>query len=100
MNTTSSQPQWSNPSGSQPNNNNNNGMNGNTGAMQDEFFAPLSTLDEPIMETIMRDVRSVGAKLRVVLLPMDRNVRTNMVVVGVVRCGGNEMKLIGYREYR
>jgi hypothetical protein len=40
----------------------------------------------------MRDVRSVGAKLRVVLLPMDRNVRTNMVVVGVVRCGVVEMK--------
>ena len=42
---------------------------------QDEFFAPLSTLDEPVMETIMRDVRSVGSKLKVVLLPMERSVR-------------------------
>lgn len=41
---------------------------------EEEFFAPLSTLDEPVMETIMRDVRSVGSKLQVVLLPMDRNV--------------------------
>jgi len=40
---------------------------------QDEFFAPLSTLDEPVMETIMRDVRSVGSKLKVVLLPMERS---------------------------
>ena len=43
---------------------------------ESEFFAPLSTLDEPVMETIMRDVRSVGSKLKVVLLPMERSVRT------------------------
>jgi hypothetical protein len=80
MNTTPT-PQWANPvmnAGSQGNNNNNmnnnNSNNGTTGAMENEFFAPLSTLNEPIMETIMRDVRSVGSKLRVVLLPMDRNV--------------------------
>ena len=40
-----------------------------------ELFAPLSTLDEPIRETIMRDVRSVASKLKVVLLPMERSVR-------------------------
>ena len=34
---------------------------------------PYSTLDEPVSETIMRDVRSVATKLRVVLLPLDRN---------------------------
>lgn len=39
---------------------------------QDELFAPYSTLDEPVMETIMRDVRAVGAKLKVVMRPMDR----------------------------
>ena len=39
-----------------------------------ELFAPLSTLDEPIRETIMRDVRSVASKLKVVLLPMERSV--------------------------
>ena len=41
---------------------------------ENEFFAPVSTLDEPIRETIMRDVRSVGSKLKVVLLPMERSV--------------------------
>ena len=43
---------------------------------EDEFFAPLSTLDEPVMETIMRDVRAVGSKLKVVLLPLDSAVST------------------------
>jgi len=36
------------------------------------LLQPVSTLNEPIRETIMRDVRSVGAKLRVVMLPLDR----------------------------
>ena len=40
----------------------------------DELLAPVSTLDEPVMETIMRDVRAVGAKLKCVLIPLDRNV--------------------------
>lgn len=40
---------------------------------ESEFFAPLSTLDEPVRETIMRDVRSVASKLKVVLLPMERS---------------------------
>ncbi|KAL7434871.1 hypothetical protein ACHAXM_004573 [Skeletonema potamos] len=39
----------------------------------DELLAPVSTLDEPVKETIMRDVRAVGAKLRAVLIPLDRN---------------------------
>eukprot|EP01082_Thalassiosira_pseudonana_P009867 g8821.t1.1.5e17418a g8821 g8821.t1 contig34:180830-181448(-) len=44
----------------------------NTSGM-DELLAPVSTLDEPVMETIMRDVRAVGGKLKAVLLPLDRN---------------------------
>lgn len=40
----------------------------------DELLAPVSTLDEPVKETIMRDVRAVGSKLRAVLIPLDRNV--------------------------
>eukprot|EP00591_Stephanopyxis_turris_P007447 CAMPEP_0195510312 /NCGR_PEP_ID=MMETSP0794_2-20130614/2992_1 /TAXON_ID=515487 /ORGANISM="Stephanopyxis turris, Strain CCMP 815" /LENGTH=140 /DNA_ID=CAMNT_0040637707 /DNA_START=114 /DNA_END=533 /DNA_ORIENTATION=+ len=36
------------------------------------LLAPFSTLDEPVKETIMRDVRAVVNKLRVVLLPLDR----------------------------
>eukprot|EP00545_Synedropsis_sp_CCMP1620_P005730 CAMPEP_0119012790 /NCGR_PEP_ID=MMETSP1176-20130426/7596_1 /TAXON_ID=265551 /ORGANISM="Synedropsis recta cf, Strain CCMP1620" /LENGTH=240 /DNA_ID=CAMNT_0006965817 /DNA_START=58 /DNA_END=777 /DNA_ORIENTATION=+ len=37
------------------------------------LLAPYSTLDEPVIETIMRDVRAVGTKLKVVMLPLDRN---------------------------
>mmetsp|Transcript_18936 Transcript_18936/g.29624 ORF Transcript_18936/g.29624 Transcript_18936/m.29624 type:complete len:247 (+) Transcript_18936:134-874(+) len=39
----------------------------------DELLAPVSTLDEPVKETIMRDVRAVAAKLRAVMIPLDRN---------------------------
>lgn len=44
------------------------------GAGMDELLQPVSTLDEPVKETIMRDVRAVGAKLRAVLIPLDRSV--------------------------
>ncbi len=40
----------------------------------DELLAPVSTLDEPVKETIMRDVRAVAAKLKAVMIPLDRNV--------------------------
>jgi hypothetical protein len=40
---------------------------------EEELFSPYSTLDEPVMETIMRDVRAVGTKLRVVMMPLDRS---------------------------
>ena len=40
----------------------------------DELLAPVCTLDETVMETIMGDVRAVGAKLKAVLIPLDRNV--------------------------
>jgi hypothetical protein len=36
------------------------------------LFRPYSTLDEPVSETIMRDVRAVYAKLQVVMRPLDR----------------------------
>eukprot|EP00638_Chattonella_subsalsa_P006823 CAMPEP_0117748330 /NCGR_PEP_ID=MMETSP0947-20121206/9035_1 /TAXON_ID=44440 /ORGANISM="Chattonella subsalsa, Strain CCMP2191" /LENGTH=195 /DNA_ID=CAMNT_0005565939 /DNA_START=70 /DNA_END=660 /DNA_ORIENTATION=- len=32
----------------------------------------LTTLDEPVSETIMRDLKQVGSKLKVVLLPRDQ----------------------------
>jgi hypothetical protein len=38
-----------------------------------ELMQPFSTLDEPVLDTIMRDVRAVGSKLRIVMLPLDRN---------------------------
>jgi hypothetical protein len=70
-------PSWADPSGNMSSQQQGMGaMNSaDTQQMQDEFFAPLSTLDEPVRETIMRDVRAVGSKLKVVLLPMDRTVR-------------------------
>jgi hypothetical protein len=37
------------------------------------LLQPYSTLDEPIRETILRDVRAVLDKLRVVVLPLDAN---------------------------
>ena len=52
---------------------------------EEEFFAPLSTLDEPIMETIMRDVRAVSSKLKVVMLPLDSAVRTTLIS-GPISC--------------
>jgi hypothetical protein len=41
----------------------------------DDFLSrPFSTLDEPIKDTIMRDVSSVWSKLKVVLMPLKRSV--------------------------
>ena len=36
------------------------------------LLEPYSTLEEPVLDTIMRDVRAVHAKLKVVMLPLDR----------------------------
>lgn len=47
---------------------------GGSSAGINELLTPVSTLDEPVGVTIMRDVRAVGAKLRAVLLPLDRSV--------------------------
>lgn len=40
------------------------------------LFAKYSTLEEPVMETIMRDVRAVGQKLRIVLQPIEHSSQT------------------------
>ena len=63
-------PTWANTSGPSRPAVENTGTDGG----MDELLAPVSTLDEPVRETIMRDVRAVGAKLRAVLIPLDRNV--------------------------
>ena len=69
----SNQPQWADASVPQ-------GMSGqmNTGnvvnAHEEALFQPYSTLDEPVRETILRDVRAVVAKLKIVMLPLDRTV--------------------------
>lgn len=72
-------PAWANPNASS--------ASGGVGTMQmqatttssnaahheSELFKPYSTLDEPVKETIMRDVHAVWSKLKVVLLPIDRS---------------------------
>jgi hypothetical protein len=40
---------------------------------EQELFKAYSTLDEPVLETIMRDVHAVGNKLKVVMKPLDRS---------------------------
>ena len=64
-------PQWATP-----NQGGGNATMSNPSQQEAEFFAPLSTLDEPVRETIMRDVRAVASKLKVVMLPIDRSVST------------------------
>ena len=83
MNNNQQQPQWADANAGTA-----QGMGGamnssdmaNANVHQDALFAPYSTLDEPVMETIMRDVRAVVAKLKVVMLPLDRAVRTYEVL--------------------
>lgn len=72
-------PQWANPEGTPMNSNTNNDVTQH----EAQLFAPLSTLDEPIRETIMRDVRSVASKLKVVLLPMERSVSCGLCLTGL-----------------
>lgn len=42
--------------------------------VQNMLLQPFSTLDEPVLETIMRDVRAVGNKLKIVMKPLDKSV--------------------------
>jgi hypothetical protein len=67
----SQSPQWANASAPASSTE----VEEDNGNIMGDLMAPVSTLDEPVLETIMRDVRSVYSKLRVVLLPLDRTVR-------------------------
>ena len=74
-------PTWANTSGPlRPSVEDHTG--GGTG--MDELLQPVSTLDEPVKETIMRDVRAVGAKLRAVLIPMDRSVSSAQLSIDII----------------
>lgn len=42
---------------------------------------PYSTLDEPVVETIMRDLNSVASKMKVVLLPLNKAVSIRSITV-------------------
>lgn len=73
------QPQWADPSMSsaQPQMGGQMGMNA-ANAHEEALFQPYSTLDEPVLDTIMRDVHAVVAKLKIVMLPLDRTVRIGL----------------------
>lgn len=74
---TTPSPAWANPNGrpSQPPIEISDDLGAN------ELMEPFSTLDEPVLETIMRDVRAVGSKLRIVMLPLDRNMHFGYSIV-------------------
>ena len=71
-------PEWANPA--------NHSLSSEVGQTtvqrhEEELFSAYSTLDEPIMETIWRDVRAVGAKLKVVMMPIDRTPLASYAVI-------------------
>ncbi|KAF9973720.1 hypothetical protein BGZ73_003020 [Actinomortierella ambigua] len=47
-------------------------LSGNLGVGQASMSSPIDTLDEPVTETLLRDLRNVGAKLKQVLYPKGR----------------------------
>lgn len=67
-------PTWANPDASQPAVQQQQQQIVTNDDVNNVLLAPFSTLDEPVTETIMRDVRAVGQKLKVVMLPLDRNI--------------------------
>lgn len=61
----------------------------------DILLQPYSTLEEPIIETIMRDVKAVGRKLKVVMLPLDREAPFGYTgVESTEELGANQKKVI------
>lgn len=68
-----SQPMWADSTVTTSSSLNDTSMNNGNGNDMDFLAKPYSTLDEPIRETIMRDVRSVTSKLKVVLLPLQKS---------------------------
>jgi hypothetical protein len=70
----STAPAWANPDGSPAQQQQQQQQQISNEDVNNVLLAPFSTLDEPVIETIMRDARAVGRKLKVVMLPLDRNV--------------------------
>jgi len=55
-----------------------------SGSIENETLnRPVSTLDEPVYDTIMRDLRAVGSKLQVVMLPLDRKQGSGLGYIGL-----------------
>jgi len=82
MQSTSQAPSWANPNMSNPSPSTANpSLNTTTTGpvmISDEdvnnvLLEPYSTLDEPVLETVLRDVRAVMHKLKLVMLPLDKN---------------------------
>jgi hypothetical protein len=71
--TASSQTSWADPNAHKAGAQEVHDTSISNGNDTDFLTRPFSTLDEPIKETIMRDVRSVSAKLKVVLLPLQKS---------------------------
>mmetsp|Transcript_13330 Transcript_13330/g.15283 ORF Transcript_13330/g.15283 Transcript_13330/m.15283 type:complete len:252 (+) Transcript_13330:81-836(+) len=69
INNNSGAPAWANPTSS----NLNNSIIISDEEVNNVLLEPYSTLDEPVLETILRDIRAVGLKLRIVMLPLDKN---------------------------
>mmetsp|Transcript_13104 Transcript_13104/g.15962 ORF Transcript_13104/g.15962 Transcript_13104/m.15962 type:complete len:273 (+) Transcript_13104:108-926(+) len=77
---TTSAPAWANPTHTSTSSTSSTGIGSiaqqteeihDVNAYNEDFLTqPFSTLDEPVSETIMRDVRSVAMKLKIVLLPL------------------------------
>lgn len=65
---TNSGPAWANPNTPSP-----QIITQDVGGSNDILLEPYSTLEEPVLDTIMRDVRAVYSKLKVVMLPLDRS---------------------------
>lgn len=65
MSAASQNPNWANPAGTV--------LTNAVEQHEQELFSPYSTLDEPIIDTIMRDVHAVATKLKVVMKPLDRS---------------------------
>ena len=74
-NTHSQQPSWSDPIGPEAAVEEVHSKSHLNESGDDFLSKPFQTLDEPVIETIMRDARSVATKLKIVLLPLDKTVR-------------------------
>ena len=85
-------PAWANPNPPSPQSKQDTGNMGN-----DLLLEPYSTLEEPVLETIMRDVRAVHAKLKVVMLPLDRSFAP-LGYTGVEQSNQEEEQVLGENQ--
>ena len=80
----SSQPSWTNVQSIKQYDENHNFIQEREDDDGSDFLSqPYSTLDEPVSETIMRDLKSVGNKLKAVLLAFDKKDVTEYVKVSI-----------------